>query len=218
MLGFAILFGRFVCGFLCPFGLIQELIYKIPFYKVKNTKTRLWRAAGYGKYVTLAVFVIGLPLLARGEMGIGSPAFCKYICPAGTLTAGLPLLAANGPMRESAGALFALKASVAAAVILGCLSVFRFFCRTLCPLGAFYGFFNRISIYQLRFDENNCVHCGACANACKMDVDPSRALHSPDCVRCGDCVASCRASALSAGFASRGQPKKFTQASGATAD
>jgi polyferredoxin len=200
MMGFGLLFGRLVCGFLCPFGLIQELLHKVPFYKVRNTKTRFWRMAGYGKYFMLAVFVIALPMFARNWAGMGEPAFCKYICPAGTLTAGLPLIAANQPMRESIGLLFALKASIAAVVVVGCLSVFRFFCRTLCPLGAFYGFFNKIALYRLNFDEHNCVHCGSCARVCKMDVDPSRTPDSPECIRCGDCAALCPVSALSAGF------------------
>jgi polyferredoxin len=204
MLGFGLLFGRLICGFLCPFGLLQELMHKIPFYRVK----RMWRGLRWIKYVLLAVFVIALPLLARGGIGMGDPAFCKYVCPAGTLTAGMPLLAANPFLREAAGWLFAWKTLLALAVIAGCLAVYRFFCRVLCPLGAFYGFFNSIALYRVRLEEKNCVHCGACARACKMGANPSLEPDSPECIRCGDCLRACRFSALSAGFRPRGPETK----------
>jgi polyferredoxin len=197
LMGFGLLFGRLICGFLCPFGLFQEWLNKIPFFRVK----KLWRGLTYVKYVLLAVFVVGIPLWARGGLGgIGAPAFCKYICPAGTLTAGLPLLAANPALRETVGWLFALKATIALGILLGCIVVYRFFCRVLCPLGAIYGLFNKISLYQIRLEKGNCVRCGACSRVCKMEVDPSLAPDSPECIRCGDCVKACRFSALTSGF------------------
>jgi polyferredoxin len=201
MVGFGLLFGRFICGFLCPFGLFQELLRKIPSYKTAGyPQQRYWRWLRRIKYVLLAVFVVGLPLFFRNDMGLGDPAFCKYICPAGTITAGLPLVAANPPMRGTIGWLFVLKTSIAAAVVAACVFVYRFFCRALCPLGAFYGLFNRISLYRLRMDENACVHCGRCAGICKMGVDPSRMPDSPECILCGDCVRTCALNALSIGF------------------
>ncbi len=197
MLGFGLLFGRLVCGFLCPFGLLQELIHKIPFYRVKKP----WHWPIYIKYALLIVFVIALPLLARSAMGVGKPAFCQYVCPAGTLTGGVPLLIANPLLRKSIGWLFALKMTLAVATVVGCLMITRFFCRCLCPLGAFYGLFNGVALYRLRLEERNCVRCGACARTCPMGVDPSKTPDSPECIRCGDCVKACRFSALGAGFA-----------------
>ncbi|MCL2010127.1 MAG: 4Fe-4S binding protein [Synergistaceae bacterium] len=195
---FGLLFGRLVCGFLCPFGLLQELLHKIPFPKVRPLK--LWKWLPRVKYVILVVFVLALPALFKGDIGIADPAFCKYICPAGTLTAGLPLLAADPAMRDAAGRLFLLKSAIAVVTVLGCLSVYRFFCKVMCPLGAFYGLFNKIALYRLKLRKENCVHCGACSNACKMTVNPSQTPDSPECIRCGDCVRACRFSALRAEF------------------
>ena len=189
---FGLLFGRLVCGFLCPFGLLQELLHKIPFPRIR----KLWKWLPGVKYVILVVFVLALPALFKGDIGVGAPAFCKYICPAGTLTAGLPLLAADSAMRDALGWLFSLKAAIAILTILGCLSVYRFFCRVMCPLGAFYGLFNKIALYRLRFCVENCTNCGACSKACKMEVDPSQTPDSPECIRCGDCVKACRFSAI----------------------
>ena len=78
--------GRLICGFLCPFGLIQDLLNKIPFpKKIRTFKgDKLLRKL---KYVIFAVFVILLPLFLVDIMGQGAPYFCKLICPAGTLEA-----------------------------------------------------------------------------------------------------------------------------------
>lgn len=203
LLGFGTLFGRFVCGFLCPFGLLQELLYKIPFPRRQTARSaRAWPRRV--KYVLLALFVLAPPLYAAYAGVAGSPAFCKYICPAGTLTAGLPLLTVNASLRGAVGALFFWKMAVAVAVVVGCLRTLRFFCKYLCPLGAIYGLFNRVAVYRLCLTPENCVSCGACRRVCPMDVDPARDPDSAECIRCGDCVRACGFSALRAGFAVRG--------------
>lgn len=67
---FGSLMGRFVCGWLCPFGLVQDLLHKIPFVK-KIKKVPFDRYLRYLKYVILVVFVIAMPLLLVGESGYG---------------------------------------------------------------------------------------------------------------------------------------------------
>lgn len=203
LLAFGLAFGRFVCGFLCPFGLLQELLHKVPFPRV--------RPLGKGflllKYVILAVFVIGMPMLVTNSFGLGAPAFCEYICPAGTLTAGLPLIAAHEPLRDALGGLFVLKVSVLLGTAVGCLLIYRFFCRYLCPLGALYALFNRVSLYRLRWEQACCTHCGQCAVVCKMGVDPARTPDSPECIRCGDCARVCPTGALHTGFRAASRAK-----------
>jgi polyferredoxin len=188
--------GRFICGFLCPFGLAQELLYKLPVPKIKQP----WRRPRYLKYALLLIFVIAMPVLAVNSLGMGDPAFCKYICPAGTLGAGLPLLALNPPLRAALGALFAWKLALALFIVAGSMIIYRFFCRYLCPLGAIYGLFNRLSLYQLRCHKESCVECGLCRNACRLGVDPLRESAGCECIRCGDCAAACPHRALSLGF------------------
>ena len=75
LLAFGVLLGRAVCGWLCPFGLIQELIHRIPSPKLKLKKVFL-----YLKYLVLVVFVLVLPVTVTNYMGMGKPAFCQYIC------------------------------------------------------------------------------------------------------------------------------------------
>ena len=70
--------GRFVCGWLCPFGLLQGLLNKIPFFKkVKTFKGD--KVLRYLKYLILLVFVIILPMVVSDATGLGEPFFCKYI-------------------------------------------------------------------------------------------------------------------------------------------
>lgn len=197
LLAVGVLLGRVVCGWLCPFGLFQELIHKIP-----SPKFKLWHWVKYVKYVILAVFVILLPIVVTNFMGMGKPAFCQYICPAGTLEGGIPLLTTHEELRQTIGSLFFLKMAILIGTVIGCVLIYRFFCKALCPLGAIYGILNKISIYHLEIDQHKCVGCGKCASVCKMDVDPVKTPNSAECIRCGNCKTVCPVNAIHIGFGS----------------
>lgn len=190
-----VLWGRLACGFLCPFGLVQDLLSKLPVQKRK-----LFPPLRYVKYLLLVVFVLLLPVLLLMVNGVGAPAFCEYICPAGTLEAAVPLLLTHAEYRQAIGGLFVLKSVILVAVLVGCLFISRFFCKMLCPLGAIYGLLNRVSICRLHLDGKSCVSCGACRKVCPMDIDPVAQLHSPECILCGQCVEACPQKALHLGI------------------
>ena len=198
LLAVGVLIGRLVCGFLCPFGLIQELIHKIP-----SPKFKLPQWPRYLKYVILVVFVGIMPVAVTNFMGVGKPAFCQYICPSGTLLGGIPLMTVNENLRQMLGWLFSWKLFLLAVIIVGCVLVYRFFCKVICPLGAIYGVLNKVSIYHLEIDESKCVHCGKCARICKMDVNPVLTPDSAECIRCGACAAGCPTGAIRIGFGLR---------------
>lgn len=188
-----VLLGRFVCGFLCPFGWFQELLYRIP---VRKRSTRPLAFLTRLKYGVLLVMVVLLPSLAANDVGPGDPYFCKYLCPQGVLEGAIPMALANANIRAALGALFSWKLGILLLVI--CLSTvfFRPFCKWLCPLGAFYALFNRISLIQMKVDREKCIHCGKCARACRMDVDVTRTPDHPECIRCGMCVRDCPTGAV----------------------
>ena len=197
-LGFFFLFGsllgRFVCGWLCPFGLAQDLLHRIPVFH-KKKRLPLHHVLKYGKYLVLVLFVIfGSLFLFRGFAKV--PAFCKYICPSGTLFGALPLLAANGQLREQAGGLFLWKLAVLLFILILSVKVYRPFCQYLCPLGAIYGLFNRFSLVQIHWEEEKCVSCGACERACPVALSVREISRSPECIRCGRCVSACPESCL----------------------
>ena len=208
VLGFLVLvgalLGRFICGWACPFGLIQELLHKIPSRKLRHKRAFAWLK--YGKYVMLGVFVLLLPAVYYVQNGVASPAFCKYVCPAGTLEAGIPLVALNASLQQNLGWLFSWKLLILAGVITLSVFIWRPFCRFLCPLGAIYGFFNRISVFGIKLDTAACTRCKACAHTCKADIDPSVTPNSAECVRCGACVKACPTDALRFGAVHTGKP------------
>lgn len=187
--------GRFVCGFLCPFGWIQELLHKIPFpQKLKKLPgEKILRRL---KYLILALFVILLPLFFVDITGIGKPWFCAYICPAGTLEAGIPLVLANPALRQTVGFLYAWKVAILAGILFLSLLLWRPFCRYLCPLGAIYGCLNPIALVRFKIDKEKCTDCGACAQACPMSLPVHRKPNGMECVRCGKCQNACPADAI----------------------
>lgn len=197
-LGFFFLFGsllgRFVCGWLCPFGLAQDLLHRIPVFH-KKKRLPLHHVLKYGKYLVLVLFVILASLFLFGGFA-KVPAFCKYICPSGTLFGALPLLAANGQLREQAGGLFLWKLAVLLFILILSVKVYRPFCQYLCPLGAIYGLFNRFSLVQIHWEEEKCVSCGACERACPVALSVREISRSPECIRCGRCVSACPESCL----------------------
>ena len=192
-LGFFFLFGsvlgRFVCGWLCPFGLVQDLLHKIPLFK-KKKRLPFHRVLKHGKYAALVLLVgIGSMFLFGGYAKV--PAFCKYLCPSGTLLGALPLLSANGALRSQAGGLFLWKLGILLAIVLLSVKVFRPFCQYVCPLGAIYGWFNRFSLVQIHWEQERCVSCGACERACPTALSLQEISRSPECIRCGKCVEAC---------------------------
>lgn len=189
-----VLAGRLICGFLCPFGWFQELLHKIPSPKFSTRK--VWPLR-YLKYVILiaAVWLMGVFLV--DQLGIAAPYFCKYLCPQGILEGAIPLSIASPEIRSALGSLFTWKLVLLATVVISSVFLYRPFCKWICPLGAFYSLFNKISFYRYRVDHDKCVSCGKCKRECKMDVDMSRQANALECIRCGECMKACPARAIS---------------------
>ena len=185
---FGLLLGRTICGWLCPVGLGQELLYKIKTPKVK--KSRVTRVLSYLKYVLLVALVVIVPLY------FAIPGFCEYICPAGTFEGGLGLLSnvENEGLLAILGPLFTWKFTLLVLIIVASIFIFRCFCRFLCPLGALYGFFCRVAMLGVKLDKNKCTDCGLCVGVCKMDI---KHVGDHECIHCGACIAVCPAKAIS---------------------
>jgi len=190
-----LLFGRLLCGFLCPFGFIQDLWHKIPFPKLK-IQQKLDQIMRFGKYLVLVFLVLLLPLLAADSYGSTVPYFCKYLCPAGTLEAGIPLVSVNKPLQATIGWLFSWKMFVLAVIFLSSMMIYRPFCKYFCPLGAFYALFNRFSFYRFYIDGNKCTNCGTCSEVCPMNVEPVKTPNQGECIRCGLCRNKCPQNAI----------------------
>lgn len=191
---FGVLVGRLICGFLCPFGLVQEILHKIPSKKFSTEK--LWPLK-LVKYFMLFVVVFLMGVFLTDQFKLAPPYFCKYVCPQGILEGGIPLSLFNEGIRNTLGKLFLLKGSFLALVVILSIYTFRPFCKWICPLGAFYAFFNKISFFQYKVDQDACIHCGKCRKACGMEVDMSKNQTALECIRCGECVKVCPTDAIS---------------------
>ena len=184
---YGIIFGRWICGWLCPFGLLQDLLHKIKTPKLK--KSRATRVLSFFKYILLVLFVAVIPLLYMLR-DFPLPAFCKYICPAGTVGGAIGLLINpnNDGLFAMLGPLFTWKFALAVSIIVGTVFIYRLFCRFICPLGALYGFFNKISFFGIKLDSDECISCGKCISVCEMDIHH---VGDHECIHCGKCIGVC---------------------------
>ena len=186
---FGIIGGRIFCGYLCPFGLYQDLLHKISTKKWKYP--RITKYLQRIKYVILGAIIL-VPLVVGGLL---DPLFCKYICPSGTLGAGVPLAILDPGIRAATGLLYVWKLSIAIVISLLAIKLWRPFCRVLCPLGAFYGLLNPLSVYSLQI-QDSCISCGKCKETCHYDIYTKETPNNPECVRCDRCVSTCPVGAI----------------------
>ncbi len=191
LLLFALAFGRMICGWLCPFGLVQDLLHRVPVPKLG--KKSWMRPLTRFRWAMLILAGAGA-YLAYFAVGTGKPLFCAYVCPAGMLEGALPLIALRPELFQAAGRLTVWKGAILAAFLLAMTAVYRPFCRFACPLGLWYGFWNRLAIFGVTVDETTCVHCGRCAQVCPMDAEIAGDAH---CISCGKCVTECPTAAIS---------------------
>ena len=176
--------GRFTCGWLCPFGLLQEAMH---FFKKKVVK--IPKILDFAKYAVLVILVLILPWFTGAH-------WFSRLCPSGALTAGIPWALWNPVdptydlpyiQADAIGHMFWLKMAILVAFLLLFLFIKRPFCRTVCPLGAIYSFFNKHSLVSLKVSEK-CVDCGKCSELCPMDLEARTEINTQNCIKCLDCT------------------------------
>jgi len=176
MVVFSAVFGRMMCGWICPFGWLQD--------KLAGIRSKHWqlpRWLGYSRYVILVVLVFIVPYL------VGDPWFCK-LCPQGALQGGWFQPVVNPAVRSGIGSFWWLKQGILIGFIVLMVFVRRPFCRTACALGAFFSLFQRYSLWRIDFDGDECVDCLWCVNACPAGIDPRTEVNSHACIGCLECT------------------------------
>lgn len=176
-------FGSFICGWVCPFGFLQDLIAKIPTPKFAMP---LW--AGYFRYVVLVAFVLVIPFF----WGESHPLFVCRLCPAGALEGAVPNMVrqafAHQPITWPTG----LKVAILVMIVIAMFFTWRPWCTLFCPLGAIYALLNHVSLLFLRFHRNRCIDCADCRSLCVDGAPAERRVDGLHCLRCAECT-RCRA-------------------------
>jgi ferredoxin-type protein NapH len=184
IVAYGLLAGRGFCGWFCPFGTLNDLL------SFRRAKIR--PSFSYGKFAVLVGTLIA-------AWAFADTMFCK-ICPAASLEASLPYLflgvaKVNRPFLIHMGTL--------AGTVVGMVLIARFWCRYLCPMGAILSLFNRVSLLHLRWEPSLCSHCGACATACPMGIEPHREHDDHNCIKCGECTEACTMGSLTMHYGPR---------------
>ncbi len=173
------LLGAVICGWLCPFGLLQDLTARIPTPKLKIPA---W--LGGGRYVMLVGTVILIPYL----WGEGHPLFVCQICPAGGLEKAVPDMVTAASQGQPIPWPNALKLGIIVTFLIAIVFTVRPWCRILCPLGAIYGLCNRFSVLRLDLKEHQCTDCKRCRTLCDYGIQPDQTPNSDQCLRCLECT------------------------------
>ena len=175
MLAISTVIGRMPCGMLCPFGFLQDLLYKI-----RTVKLKLPHWTHYIKFLSL-VIVAGVVVYLTNETW-----FCK-LCPAGIFGAGIPQILLDPQLMRILGWLFAVKAGILGLTLVFSIFTKRPFCR-VCALGAIFSLGNKISFLRLRVDTEKCNQCDMCLRVCPMELKPYENPQSSACIRCLECT------------------------------
>ncbi len=185
-----VVFGRAFCGFVCPFGALQEWLRaigrSIGARRDYEPPPKADRPLRLLKYMILAAVVY----LSYAGSELGFREYDPYVA----------LMHFGEEAEEMSVGLIVL-----AAVVLAALFAKNLWCRYLCPLGAFLGLFNGAKRFLIRRDKGACVDCGTCNRVCPhgIDVQHQETVKDADCVSCLECVENCPVRCLQASAAGR---------------
>lgn len=203
-----LLLGRVFCNWMCPYGTLHQFIgwlFNVRKHKDNIDKNR-YRRLFQLKYYILAIMLV---MAAFGSLQIGllDPicllvrTFTVAIQPAADLLAydlDIQFLAASPGAPDQQvfdGAWFV---GLMIIVLVGMnLVIPRFFCRVLCPLGAFLGVLSRFALFRIDRDLTKCTDCNLCMRRCEGASDPQAALRKSECFVCFNCIDDCPEDALS---------------------
>jgi polyferredoxin len=177
------LLGSLLCGWACPFGLLQDLAARTPLRKFP-----IPRVLGYGRYVML----LGATLLIPALWGEHHALFICRICPAGALEKAVPDMAGAALSGSAIPWPNAIKLSVLIGFVGAALVSVRPWCRVLCPLGGLFGLMNKFSVVSMDLDDQRCTRCGKCRTLCRYGITPDQQENAIDCLRCLECTRCAR--------------------------
>jgi polyferredoxin len=205
-----IMFGRFFCGWVCPFGSLHHFVGFLGRRGKKTSqkiKLNRYRRAQQIKYYILIVFLAmaAFPSVAATlQTGLLDPiavmtrSFNLVLLPIADSSANL--ISVPRRFYEGAWLVFAI---FVAAVLLN-LVIPRFYCRFVCPLGALFGVIDRFAIWRIGKNQNECINCKLCESNCEGGCEPGGSIRISECVLCFNCREDCKNEVIS--YQSRRSP------------
>jgi len=177
----AVVGNKIICGWACPFGALQELIFSLPILrKIKKKKIPLFLTNSI-RTIIFALMLLFLFAIIGGRKGF---VIYHYVNPFNLFNLDFESL------------------SIWMTIIIVLLISFfayRPFCQLICPFGFVSWIAERFSIFRVRVDKNLCTQCGACAKVCPTEaakgIVAGKKLHA-DCFSCGRCLTSCPLDAI----------------------
>ncbi len=176
-----ILTGGAFCGWICPFGALQDLLdwirkkLRLPELRLP---ARLDRVLTYGRYVTLGVILYATISMVKLWFADWDPYRTIF---------SLSWIFEFNPSEHWLAYLVAL------VVLIGAFLIPRFWCRYLCPLGGAISLLSNLSLLRIRRDKAECKDCAICNAPCPVKIDVAQAdpAVSADCIGCLECVEAC---------------------------
>jgi len=173
--------GGAFCGWICPFGALQDLLswlrkrLHLPEVRVS---VRLDRVLTYGRYVSLAVILAGTIASVKMWFSGWDPYRTLF---------GLGWIFEFNLAEHWLAYLVAL---VVAGVV---LVIPRAWCRYACPLGGAISLLGNLSLLRIRRVEGECRGCAVCNRPCPVKIDVAHADQavSANCIGCLECVEAC---------------------------
>ena len=178
--------GRFWCGWLCPLGTILDLFGP-------NVRQAIPQRLRQAKHFLLFIIIFAA-LLANLTLIFLDPITILLRPLAGAIYPGIQRAIAASSESQPLIPILALPLLI----ILGLnLLAKRFWCRYLCPLGAFLGLLSKVAWLKQRVGEK-CVQCKQCVPECPMGtINEEDYTSDPgECIQCLDCLARCSVGAI----------------------
>jgi len=192
MLAACVVVGRFFCGWICPAGFIQDLLYKIPSPKVRIPDSLQWM-----KYGFLVITVMLVAYFWGKEVSLF---FCSF-CPTATIESVIPAMIFLPEYVIGAAGYW--RFLVLAIVLVLAIANHRNFCKIMCPIGAFVAITNKFSLFSLKLNAGKCIHCHKCDKNCPMTVPVENCATTGkkisrdlECIECLTCESVCPTTAI----------------------